>query len=134
MARVIDTSKKLSSDDVTYLRARHPEQYVQRMIELAGGADEAKSTPQEPETAPPAGDGDSPGPGTGDGEKAPESGGGGDEDLIGDQPVFDSLTSTVAEIEAHLKDASDEERKRVLELESSRTDREPRKGVLDLLG
>lgn len=116
MAREIDLSKPLSADDIAYLKARHHQSYVDRLVELAGGAENA---PEKPEDEAPA---DS----TGEGESGPETG---DEDLIGATTTdFDPGEHTVDEVQAHLKDASDAERARVLELER---DGKGRSGILN---
>lgn len=132
-------SGKLTADDLEYLRQRHTNAYVDRMIELHGvtkrasgdpdaeriaaeqAAAEAKAKAEAEEAA----------------EKAKEaqggSGGGEDEDLIG----FNVLKATEAEVSEHLAalegDPLEAEKARLLSAESAREDREPRKGVVALL-
>lgn len=77
MARVIDTSKPLSKKDVEYLTATRPLEYVNHMIELAGGVvgDPKPKAEPEPEKEP---------------EKDPEK----EEDLLGKEPEKDAPAST----------------------------------------
>lgn len=122
MAR--EFSGKLTEDDLEYLNSRHTEQYVEYMIGLHGTkggskAEEPAEGTEAQDTAANAGDG------AGEAE----------EDLIGS--TFDSLGATESEVKDHLGslegDALDAEKARILELESSREDREPRKGVVALV-
>jgi hypothetical protein len=121
---------KLSKEDVEYLQSRHSEQYVDYMIGLHG--EKGGSTAEEPDEGTEAQD---TGGDAGDGA---EEGG---EDLIGtpepsDLPVFDSLAATEAEVKSYIEsldaDRVQVEKDRILELENSREDREPRKGVVNL--
>lgn len=106
MARKIDLSKPLSAEDRAYLLTRHPVSYVDRLQELAGGAEEAPETDEEPEG----------GESTQGAEEAPENGG---EDLIGTPGgTFDPGEHTADEVVKHLKDASEQEKARVLALEA----------------
>lgn len=109
MARDFDLSKPLSEEDVAYLRARYSESYVARMVELAGGASEdAESVPETPADVAPA-------PSATEAPNGTETG---DEDLIGSTTTdFDPSEHTADEVVKHLKDASEEEKTRVLALE-----------------
>lgn len=123
---------KLSKDDVTWLKARYSEAYVERMISLhgtKGGDDTAEAdakAAEEAEKARLAAE---------EAAKAESTGQGGDggeeEDLIGS--TFDVLDSTEAEVKAWAESASDEDKAAALSTEQGRTDREPRKGVVSLL-
>lgn len=116
MSREIDLSQPLSAEDVAWLQDRHPVGYVNRMIELAGGAEEPVEAPEEAEGENPEAEGSE--AGSGEGEDA--------EDLIGD--FFDPGKHTVDEVTAYLAGASDEERQRVLAVEA---DGKGRAGILN---
>lgn len=140
----------LSESDLAWLKARHPESYVSRLVELHGleeGANEAPTDPTNPEGA---GDGSQTGEGTNGEGQVPEgndgAGDGADEDLIGDdsgdpagdpadgaKEEFDVVGSTEAEVKTWSESASDEDKASALVAEQARTDREPRKGVVSLL-
>lgn len=116
MARDIDLSKPLSKEDIAYLKARHSLPYVARLVDLAGMAS------SEPDNGPETGEGSGQAPSAPEGGDAPENGGessgSGDEDLIGSTTTdFDPGQHTADEVLKHLKDASDEEKSRVLALE-----------------
>lgn len=98
MARELDLSKPLSAKDVAYLRSRHHDSYVERMIELAGGLETDEGT-EDAQL------------GTEDAEGS-ENGG---EDLIG---VYDPNVHTADEVVEYLKTASDEEKARIIALET----------------
>jgi hypothetical protein len=112
MARDIDLSKPLSKEDIAYLKARHSLPYVERLVELAGTAS------SEPENGPQSGSDTDPAPSAPGSESGTENGGEDvDEDLIGSTTDFDPGQHTADEVLKHLKDASDEEKSRVLALE-----------------
>jgi len=144
MAREFDGP--LSKSDIEWLKARYPESYVARMVDLHGLKKGKKS--QEPDTSGDAGDGSSKGEGTEGEGQVPEgtegagdgSEGTGDEDLIGNpngdpsgDEEFDVVGSTEAEVKTWAESASDEDKASALAAEQARTDREPRKGVVSLL-
>lgn len=120
MSRKLDLSKPLSAADIKRLRATRPEPFVQRMIELAGGASEAPDAPEKEEEA------EEP-QGTPDDSNAPENAGEGpdegveeDEDLIGNAETdFDPSKHTVDEVVKHLKQSDDAEQSRVLAAEAT---------------
>jgi hypothetical protein len=103
MARKIDLSKPLSKEDIVYLRQRHHQSYVDRMVALAGG--KAEETPEEPEG----------GESTESTESGSENGG---EDLIGDTGSFDPGEHTADEVTKYLKTVNEEEKARVLAAEA----------------
>ena len=118
MARQI--AGPLPEADLEGLSGRYPLEYVGRQIEIFGLAD--------------------PGPTvydlTDDNDGEPEDDG--LDDLLGvsddgELSDFDPTQHTVEEIREHLAAASESEAQRVLAVESSRGDREPRAGVLKLL-
>lgn len=144
MAREIDMSKPLTAEDIAYLKARHPLAYVRRLIDLAGGVDEASAsdTGEEAENSPETGeqgagepDASEAGSEAGDGPESNPEGGDDDEDLIGDagETPFDVLKATEAEVKTWAESASDEAKAAALTTEQAREDRDPRKGVVGLL-
>lgn len=149
MAREFDGP--LTKADLKWLRERYSTAYVDRMIALHGTkggksedddaraeAEEAARKEQEAadaadEAARAAATG-SPGGSNPEGENVPENGGdGSDEDLIGGE-VFPVTDKTESEVKEWVATASDEDKAVALSLEKGREDREPRKGVLALLG
>lgn len=112
MARDIDLTKPLSKADVAWLTARYPQSRVDHMVALAGQAQEV------PEKGDETGDGDS----APEAPEVPETGGEGaetgEEDLIGDGEPYDPGAHTADEVVKYLKDASDEEKSRVLAAEA----------------
>ena len=132
MARIFDGP--LSQEDVDYLRARFSAPHVDRQIELLGLAD-ASEKPEDP-----AG-----GEGTDEGAQGAEKGDevpalAEEDDLIGDPGAddaevfdFDVIGSTESEVKAWAETASEAHKAEALAVEQGRGDRDPRKGVVNLL-
>lgn len=134
---------KLSADDLAYLRQRHTEAHIARLVELHGvqkGAEDGsgddavaqaqrnlEKAQEEAETAArEAADAAA--------QAAAEASTQADqdaaEDLIGDA-LYDPLAHTTTEVRAYLKTASEDEVNRVKAVESAREDREPRSTVVN---
>jgi hypothetical protein len=107
MARVIDTSRPLSDEEIEYLGSRYPEGYVARMVELGKAGASVQDSVVES-----GGEGSS--DSTADGGADLE-----DEDLIG----FDPNDYTVRDVRRYLEGASDRERQRVIALERKQRSR-----------
>jgi hypothetical protein len=147
MARDIDLSKPLSADDIVYLRSRYSSSYLEHALRVSGtdesvAADavgpSAEETAEalekaaqdaedarlkaEAEAAEAAAEAEA--------ERQRQEA----EDLIGGAGDFDVLGATEAEVKAWAATASDEDKAAALEAEQSREDRDPRKGVVSLLG
>lgn len=147
MAREIDLSKPLSAEDLAYLRSRYSSTYVEHAMRVSGtdesdlegsegqspedaeaalqkAAEEAEEArlQAEAETAEAAA--------VAEAERQRKEA----EDLIGDAGDFNVLESTESEVKAWAASASDEDKAAALEAEQSRDDRDPRKGVVSVLG
>lgn len=145
---------KLTAEDIAYLRARRPLSQVNQMIELHGttkGADsdesaakaaaeaqeaaekaalEAEEAAREAEAKAAAAAAEESTENDADHGALTDP----EEDLIGDTGgAYDVLAHTEAEIKEWAAGASDEAKAAALQAESSREDREPRKGVVSLL-
>jgi hypothetical protein len=148
MARTFDGP--LSAKDITFLRARYSAPYVQRQIELLGtedGAEEASDASAEEDRQQAEADtaeaaqkaeearlaaeaADAEAAAEAEAERQRQEA----EDLIGGTGDFDVLGSTEAEVKTWAESASDEDKAAALQVEQSREDRDPRKGVVAILG
>lgn len=151
MAREIDLSKPLSEDDVLYLQARYSNTYVDHCIRVAGvkgdGPDEAaqrkaaenaqaaqQKAAEEAENARLEAEREQAEAAAAEATRRQQEAA---EDLIGDPadgPTFDVLNSTESEVREWAANASDEDKAAALETEQAREDRDPRKGVVNILG
>jgi hypothetical protein len=113
MARKINLSKPLSKADLAYLQSRFPQSRVDWMVAQAGKQEE--TDPSEPENQPENPGGSDNGQTGTDGENGSQTG---EEDLIGSTPEFNPGEHTVEEVVAYLKEASDEEKARVVAQEA----------------
>lgn len=110
MARKLNLNKPLSKKDIAYLRTRHPVSYVERMIALAGSADEPEEQ-EAPETDEEGDEGTDTQPDPSEDEEDDESDGD-EDDLIGD-PVesdYDPAKYVVKEVQAEMDQSSPEVR------------------------
>lgn len=146
MAREIDLTKPLSAEDVVYLRARYSSTYIEHAIRVAGvedGAEDAEGPSADEtqaalaEAAQKAEDDRlraeaeaAEAAAAAEAERQRQEA----EDLIGGTGDFNVLESTEAEVKTWAESASDEDKAAALEVEQSREDRDPRKGVVNILG
>lgn len=151
MAREIDLSKPLTAEDLAYLEARYSSTYIEHAKRVAGvedGAEDAQSDEEvqaeeaealrkqaeEAENARLAAEAEAAEAAAAEAtQRAQEEA----EDLIGSGAAdgdFDVLGSTEAEVKTWAASASDEDKAAALEVEQSREDRDPRKGVVSILG
>jgi len=127
MVRELDLSKPLSAEDVEHLRSRYSDAYVDRMVALAGGAEELEEVDESQngdETADEGSEGTDPqGEGSEDADGADEGSSEDDEveddesdadeseeDLLGEvaEPTsYDPTEKTVKEVQAELDKVSD---------------------------
>lgn len=144
MARSFDGP--LSAADLTYLRQRYSEAYVQNLIDVHGlkkGADSessqdkaeaeaqaaAEQAQREAEEAAATAQREADEVAAEEARAAEAAAA--EEDLIGD--TFNVLESTEGEVKTWAADASDAAKAEALAAEQGRTDRDPRKGVVSIL-